>query len=188
MPYNKQLTNRALWGPYCHNQGPIFPSTALALGFLCGCDGCCIDKLLFHTSSAVSFLCQAMYILMSNWVHLYIKKGKIRFWSADPVESGTTCDFTCSVLMRSPSWSILFSDVSMANGAEMPRQEQNAHVCVAFWNSRCHRCCKQQEIMFFKKTLPSSETQEQIVGAGESLNGWEKNGSKKSSRHLFSAI
>ena len=41
--------------------------------------------------------------------------------------------------------------------------------------------------MFFKKTRPSSETQEQIVGVGESLNGWEKNGSKKSSRHLFSA-
>ena len=48
------------------------------------------------------------------------------------MEFGTTCDFTCSVLMRSPSWSILFSDVSVANGAEMPRQEQNAHVCVAF--------------------------------------------------------
>ena len=48
------------------------------------------------------------------------------------MESGTTSDFTCSVLMRSPSWSILFSDVSVGNGVEMPRQEQNAHVCVAF--------------------------------------------------------
>ena len=34
----------------------------------------------------------------------------------------------------SPSRSIRFGDVSEANGRETPRQKQNAHACVTFWN------------------------------------------------------
>ena len=36
----------------------------------------------------------------------------------------------------SPSRSMCFGDVSEANGREMPRQKQNAHACVTFWNSK----------------------------------------------------
>ena len=36
----------------------------------------------------------------------------------------------------SPSRSIRFGDVSEANGRETPRQKQNEHACVAFWNSK----------------------------------------------------
>ena len=32
VPYNKLLRSLAALGPYCHDLGPIFPSTALALG------------------------------------------------------------------------------------------------------------------------------------------------------------
>ena len=38
----------------------------------------------------------------------------------------------------SPYRSIYFGDVSEANPQETPRQNQNAHACVAFWNSKMY--------------------------------------------------
>ena len=46
---------------------------------------------------------------------------------------------TCLVPVRrfpSPSRSIRLGDVFEANGRETPRQKQNAHACVTFWNSK----------------------------------------------------
>ena len=58
-----------------------------------------------------------------------IHSGKMMSWFILP----------CLVPVRrvpGPSRSIRFGDVYEANGRETPRQKQNAHACVTFWNSK----------------------------------------------------